>query len=221
MLMSIYKQEDLQVYTKKSTTTGYTTAVGKFSSKDTELLVGTHRGHLSKFRITSDLISDSEKLFIHGDEIVGIGTSENGQFLTCSRDKTCLLWDIRNFPKAKVLQLNFENELTAMNWNEQTNCLLLGDECGNLLKIDVRSPAKIVEEISVSNREITSIVTNDEKVLGITSKSNVVKILDDSLKTLFEHKSDGIIYSMLWDTKDVTQFYIVGERQLIKKLNYH
>jgi hypothetical protein len=214
LLMSLYKQNDkISMYSNKFSLSSYVTQVAQ--SKD-YILVGTNGGHLMKFQITSNLQLCSEEMFIHGSEITGVKTFDDQKYLTCSRDKSCLLWDSRSFPSAKLV-LKHENQLTSIH--SRTDEILLGDECGNLLKVDLRAPGKILVTTKISNREICSIVPNENQDLGIVSKSNETKILNNSLSTIFGHKSDGIIYSLLWDENDKSSFYVVGEHQITEKFS--
>lgn len=103
--------------------------------------------------------------------------------------------------------------------------LILGDELGNLLTIDLRSPNKICNKSQISKREITSIISNSKNDLGIVSKSNQVKIVEicdnNEIKSIFEHTTNAMVYDMAWDASDTKSFYIVGENRLFEKLCYH
>lgn len=135
------------------------------------------------------------------------------------------MWDDRQFPSAIVLLANHDTQLTAVHWSEKSQNLIIGDELGNLLTVDMRSPQKILNKSKLSNREISSITSNNKHDLGIVSNSDVVKIAEISenneIKSIFERKTDGIIYDMAWDAVDPETFYIVGEQRLVKKLSYH
>lgn len=217
--------ESTPFYLTRSQVKGCPTAV-EHLIKENELIVGTQCGHITKFRISSSLQLVCEKLQAHADEVTGISTvSSDTKYATCSRDRSCLLWDDRMLPPAKALLSQYNNQLTAIHWSRKTFNLILGDELGNLLTIDLRSPNKIYNKSQVSNREVSSIKPNNKNDLGIVTKSNRMKIAEicdnNDIKPIYEHSTKGIIYDMAWDISDMKTFYIVGENQLFEKLSYH
>lgn len=228
-LISIYSKDDNHEFLKyaEQLTDGYVKTIDKFNGS-THLIYGTTKGHISisNFELT-DLTPDFHYANVHYGTVSGVSADPHSSdsFVSCSHDHNCLMWDKRNVRPATGLLTKYENQFTAAKWtsqNENQGLVMVADEIGNILTLDVRCPNKILSKVRVSNRPITSLNFKDSKRFGVVSKSNVMSIMevesDGGLREIYKHTAPGTIYSMSWDVHDSKTFYFVGEDQLAEKV---
>lgn len=101
----------------------------------------------------------------HADNISGVSTSHNleNTFVTCSRDKTALLWDTREIRPATSLFDNHSCPFTSVYWTsaeENDNMVILGDEAGKIHVVDPRIPDIFMKTIDVFERRVNKIKFN-------------------------------------------------------------
>lgn len=101
---------------------------------------------------------------------------------------------------------------------------MVGDELGNILTLDTRTPNKILNTTQISDRPISKLSFNGSTRVGVISNSNVMKIVETSsgsepLNTVHEFASPSTLYAMCWDTKDENIFYVVGDKRFALKIN--
>lgn len=127
-------------------------------------------------------------------------------------------------PACGILR-DYEYQLTAVRWTtqqENNELIMVGDEMGNVLTLDPRSPKKILNTKRVSKRPITKFSFNGTNKFGVLSKSNISKIFQidcsGDLKELHKHSAPGIVYGMCWDELEKNTFYVVGEKKYAKKI---
>lgn len=158
----------------------------------------------------------------HGKEIAEVSAHPTSAwiFATCAADRNCVKWDCRGRDSASYIYQKFENQLTAVHWTTQAEnkeLVMVGDEIGNLLALDPRSPNQIISKVRVSNRGIRKIIFNGTNQFAVIARSNKAYILqiEDSgeHKVVYEHVAPSIIYDFCWDRKDSRKFYVVGEHR--------
>lgn len=176
---------------------------------------------------TSDLTVDHSISYGHSSSVTGISAHSGAstKWVSCSADRSCLMWDKSLIRPACGLLENYEHLLTAVRWTSQEEnkeLVVVGDEVGNVLTLDPRNPNKIVNKIRVSNRPITKFSFNNSKEFGVLSKNRFACILraddDGELKEVYKHSSPGIIYAMCWDEVENKTFYVVGEEKYAEKV---
>jgi hypothetical protein len=106
---------------------------------------------------------------------------------------------------------------------ENKEHIMLGDELGNVMTVDIRSPEKLLNNTLVSDRGIKALSFNGTGKFGVVT-SNKVKILQansssEKSPVVMEHESNRLLYSMCWDAKNSSNFYVVGDGKTAKKLS--
>jgi len=194
---------------------------------DYKFVTASKKGHIDVFdyglaEVTADLHIPT------GSRVSGIAAhpTSSKNWVTCSLDRSCVLWDRTSYPaKAAPLLRDYENQLTSVYWTtqeENREFLVVGDEVGNLLVLDPRSPNKILQKIQVTTRGISQISFKGSKQFGVIAGSNIVGILDigpdGELSVAHKHVSAFMHYAMRWDDQDEKTFYVVGEKQFAEKV---
>lgn len=187
-------------------------------------IIGTSKGHLECYEYSpSDLQLIFNIPYGHTDEILGISSHPKvSQFVTCSSDKSCTMWDKRQVFPASSLLKHHSDRLTSVNWlNEEL--IIIGDSCGNLISLDGRNPKNILNQEKVSNRAIKSLNAKEGKKLGVVSESCVANFYEinenGSPKLIYEHKANPhVIYSMCWSNLKSNTIYIVGDDKYAKEI---
>ena len=202
------------------TLAGYQSSIDELKGTH-KFLTGSKKGMINVFDFGSVNL-ELDRSISYGDPITGISAHPLSpkNFATSSIDRSCLIWDLSEYPPATNMLSNYENQLTAVHWTEKF--LIVGDEIGNLLTLDPRTPDKILQKIRVSKRGISQISFNGSNRLAIIANSNIASILevekDGNLKNVYEHVAPKMIYKMCWDHQDENTFYIVGEKQYAEKI---
>lgn len=172
--------------------------------------------------VMNEVVCERSFIKAHRREITGVSAhpTASRMFATCAADKNCVQWDMKQKQRkaASHIYRNFENQPTAIYWTtqeEKKELLMIGDEIGNLLTLDPRSPNRILSETKVSNRGIRKIIFNGSKQFAVIARSNKALILEldhrGDFKLVYEHVASGIVYDFCWDRKDSRKFYVVGE----------
>lgn len=209
----------------KYTTEGYVSSIDVLNPGK-KLVLGTNRGHINVFDYgISDLANEMQFSFGHASAITGVSANPTSTkiFATSSIDKSCLMWDTSLTRSASGILRDYENQLTAVRWTTSPgNFILLGDEIGNILTIDPRSPDKILYKKRVTNRAVTSIDLNGSNQFGIIAKNNVAQVFniasDGDIELKYKHTAPCMLYSMCWDNQKDDTFYIVGEERFAEKI---
>jgi WD40 repeat protein len=194
-----------------------------------EKFVTSHsKGHFTIFdNGMSDIFPERFLPYAHGAPITGISARKSSRkvWTSCSIDKSCLIWDLSQEKPASILLCNYDHQVTGIHWTSQEEnheLVMIGDEIGNVLTLDPRKPGSILNKQRMANRPITEFSFNGTRQFGVLSKSNVANIVeissDGSLTSIHKHHAPGFIYSMCWDVKDLTTFYVVGEEKYAKKI---
>lgn len=165
----------------------------------------------------------------HGASITGVAAhpSSAKTWATCSSDRSCVLWDVgkKEKPALRILN-NYNYQLTAIHWTNQTEnkeLLVVGDEAGNVLTLDVRCPDKILSKTRVEKRAVKKFCFNGSKRFGVVTKTNATnffEIQDGEMNHLYKQCAPGIVYSMCCDPSDQNVFYAVGEEMYAEKISF-
>jgi hypothetical protein len=136
------------------------------------------------------------------------------------------LWDKSKEKPASSILSDYKYRLTSLHWTteeENQELVMLGDEVGNILSIDPRTPNKILNTTSVSNRPISKFSFNGSKRFGVISNSNVISVVEtnnsnEPLKLVHKYAAPSTLNDMCWDSKDKNIFYVVGDKQFALKI---
>lgn len=114
--------------------------------------------------------SDLESLMVideaHSESITGISMNpkSNKSFVTCSEDKSVLMWDITSpIAKAKAIYEGHDESYRTVHFgaeNETGGNILAGDDVGCLHSYDPRNPGKILNSFMVGSGSIKKIKFN-------------------------------------------------------------
>lgn len=212
-------------------TDGFVSNIDKFhqeSKQGSTVVVGTKKGHIDLFDFgLADVTNVSHIANAHSQGITGVSAHPtNKKWISCSTDRSCLLWDTSKKRPASSILSNYQHQLTAAHWTtqqENKSLVMVGDEVGNVLTLDPRNPNKILNEKRVTNRAIRKFSFNGTNKFGVIAKKNVASILEieDSgeLKEIHKHVAPGMIYAMCWDEKEKNIFYAVGEDKYAVKVS--
>lgn len=213
--------------TSLQSTDGYVKALDTFASTQ-RLVVGTKNGEINIFEAEfTDLFLEHNYPNAHSSEITGISTHSSSLdlWVSCSVDKSCLLWDKRSSSCVRILR-NYGNWITAVYWTkpeENDSLVMVGDEIGNVITLDIRRPNAILNKTRVADRGITGIHFNGSKQFAVLARNQTTKVFnaanDGDPKLLLEHRAPGMLYSMCWDVNNSNVFYLCGEGRYAEKLS--
>jgi WD40 repeat protein len=223
---------------------GYVQKITKLKG-DSKVVAGTVKGNLAVLDFGSaEVYCTLEIAFAHNGGVTGLSShptapskSNPSSVLTNSFDSRpsdtwvscsgydCLLWDKSQALPATRL-LNHMSQLTDVHWttmDENKEHVMLGDELGNVMTVDIRSPEKLLNNLHVSDRGIKGLSFNGTNKFGVVT-SNKVKVVQASCsnakpEVVMEHEANRLLYSMCWDGKDKNNFYVVGDGKTAKKLS--
>lgn len=147
---------------------GFATELVTMEKENTAVTVSSD-GHINLWDYGSaDLCS--LQVIHHGHSKKANGVSLNPEstdkvFVTCSDDRSCLIWDLRDVlsPGAIGLYENHNLSFNTVYWTKSTEnngLIMAGDENGNVLTFDIRKPHSIYSQIAVSERAIKKICFN-------------------------------------------------------------
>ena len=121
--------------------------------------------HLIHYDYGSSDINGIYKLsHAHADDITGVSRDPSNvpQFVSCSKDHTVVMWDLRiHGPGVKTLLFRSE-QLTfqSIHWcdaEENRGLIMAGANDGFIYSIDVRRPRSIVAKLKVANTSVLKI----------------------------------------------------------------
>lgn len=203
------------------------TMVKMFGSN--ELILGTSHGHIDIMEYGNtelSLVLHTEQA--HSDQINCISPSPvmTKSWVSCSDDHSCLLWDKRKFDPASALLEDHDYALKSVYWtkeDENKSLVMIGDEIGNLMMIDIRKPCEILTKERLGNRAIRKIAFNGSNQFGILTSSRSAKIIqitaNNEYKLIYEHsESPSILQDLIWDDSIKDTFYVVGQEMYAKKV---
>ena len=147
---------------------GYVTGLVTMEKENTAVTVSSD-GHINLWDYGSaDLCS--LQIVHHGHSNKANGVSMNPEstekvFVTCSDDRSCLIWDLRDVlsPGAIGLYENHKFSFNTVYWTKSTEnngLIMAGDENGNVLTFDIRKPHSIYSQVKASDRAIKKICFN-------------------------------------------------------------
>lgn len=102
----------------------------------------------------------------HADSILGISLNpnSNGSLVSCSRDKSVLMWDLKEFSSTSIgIYENHDCAIRVVVFgaeNETGGAILVGDNNGSIFAFDPRVPQKIIFKFKAGNRPIRKIKFN-------------------------------------------------------------
>lgn len=198
---------------------------------ETKAVVTTDHGHMYVHEYDygfSQLVEERKILYAHSFAITGVSAhpSSSKMWTTCSIDRSCVIWDNsrKERPGSRLLR-DYKNQITAVHWTtqeENKELVMIGDEVGNVLTLDPRSPNKILNTTRVANRAIKKLSFNGSKQFGVVAKNAVATILkiedNGDLTLVHQHEAHGMLYSMCWDAHVKNTFYVVGEQKYAQKM---
>uniref|UniRef100_A0A1A9UXL1 Uncharacterized protein n=1 Tax=Glossina austeni TaxID=7395 RepID=A0A1A9UXL1_GLOAU len=156
------------------------TSTSTFITNESKALTACKRGTVKIWDMGSaDLFLEKSFQFAHSDAITGLAASLTNDyiFLTCSLDKSCLIWDDREIRPALALYENHDVRFKDVRWSPENNdCITYaGDECGYILTIDKRSPKKYLDKSKYFDRPIRKIRPHHDN-LAVIADTNIVKV---------------------------------------------
>uniref|UniRef100_A0A1A9W072 WD_REPEATS_REGION domain-containing protein n=1 Tax=Glossina brevipalpis TaxID=37001 RepID=A0A1A9W072_9MUSC len=156
------------------------TSISTFETNECKALSGCKNGTVKIWDMgCADLFCQKSFQFAHSDVITGLAASltDDNVFLTCSLDKSCLIWDDRETRPAFALYKNHNVRFKDVRWSvENKDCIIyLGDESGYILTIDKRSPNKYLDKSKYFDRPIRKIKPHRDNLAVIADK-NIVKV---------------------------------------------
>jgi len=213
---------------KSQDTHGTPRGIDKFPNENT-LVVGTSLGAIQLFSYDLREINEIHKYeYAHGEAInsISVNKSANRVWASASADKDCLIWDKAKEKPATGLLVNHKFDLTAVHWTteeEARGLVIIGDEVGNVMTVDLRKPKAIVSELRVANRGVQNFYFNGNNRFGVITDTSIAKIYDidaSGALNLVHENSDApaLLHSFTWDIKDPNVYYIVGQEKFAKKV---
>lgn len=207
-------------------TAEYVSFIEKLNN-DAKVVTASKKGFIDVHDLGSADVSGLLQI-AYGIPITGISTHPTSPDLwaSCSDDRRCVVWDKTKFlsRQASALLQNYEFKLTAVYWSKQEEnkeLLMVGDEIGNVLTLDLRTPNRILQKTRVSNRSISQINFNSTNQFGIVSNNSVSTWEVDpngELNVIDKQIPPVVLYDMCWDEVDKKTFYVVGEKQFAEKV---
>lgn len=210
-------------------TSGYVSSIDRLRN-DHKFVTASKKGYMDVYDYGLEVISD--KHIFYGSPITGISTHPDSPkyWVSCSIDRNCLLWDYTKNVSIEALTLlrNYEHQLATVYWtNRQENkeLVMVGDEIGNVLTLDIRSPNKILHKMRVANRGISQISFKDSNRFGVVANNNTISILEidpnGEMRVVYKHVTPVINYAMcMMDDREEKTFYVVGERRFGEKVTF-
>ncbi|XP_055600403.1 methylosome protein 50-like [Uranotaenia lowii] len=141
----------------------------------------------------------------HADEIKGLSANrkERSLFVSCSLDKSSLLWDLRIPRPASALFEHHRYTFSTIYWtskNEANRLVALGDDAGYVHFVDTRKPNVFQRSEKVFGKRIHKISFKGSQfaVIGYTNK---IKFYDECFSLLYEcSPAPNYIRDVLWET---------------------
>ncbi|KFB49226.1 AGAP009782-PA-like protein [Anopheles sinensis] len=139
---------------------GAVTAVDIFRGEERHAISGSTDGCLKLWDYSEgDLHSTTTMHHAHSGPITDVATdsTQSSLAVTCSRDRSALLWDFREMKPATALYEKHDAAFTAIRWPDEVNwkrLVAIGDEAGRVFFIDVRQPNVFLETIDCFDRKV-------------------------------------------------------------------
>ncbi|XP_055389408.1 protein valois [Condylostylus longicornis] len=194
-------------------------------NKNNLLVTGCSQGLLKVWDIGKGSLESIHSMHnAHSDSITSISSCFNTEsvFVTCSLDRSALIWDYRQQRPAMGIFENHDIDLTAIHWcnvSEADNDLIyLGDAAGDAYMIDVKMPNKFLDKIEVHTRPITKFRFSGSK-MAIIGETNMVRIYENRGKlapdVMYEciytdSTATNMVRDALWNPQNSHELLSVG-----------
>uniref|UniRef100_A0AAG5DE40 WD repeat-containing protein 55 homolog n=1 Tax=Anopheles atroparvus TaxID=41427 RepID=A0AAG5DE40_ANOAO len=184
---------------------GAITAMDIFHGEDRHVISGSKDGCLKLWDYSEgDLHSTNTLHQAHSGPITGVATdgTQSSLAVSCSRDRSALLWDFREMKPATALYEQHDAAFTALRWTDETSwnrLVALGDEAGRVFFIDVRQPNVFLETIECFDRKVHKLSFHG-KYFAVLGNTLEVKFFDaDSKQIHVEHSASNYVRDIVWD----------------------
>ena len=146
--------------------TGYVTHMTVFKKQSRSFVAATTLNHLVHYDFGSTDIKGLYKLSnAHEDDITGVSRDPSmvTQFVSCSKDRTVVMWDLRiQGPEVKNLLYKSEELMfNGIRWcdaEENKGLIMAGADDGCIYSIDLRRPRSFISKMKVANTPVLKIV---------------------------------------------------------------
>ncbi|XP_055596051.1 methylosome protein 50-like [Uranotaenia lowii] len=180
-------------------------AMDVLEAEDSKLVTGSNDGCLKVWNWGAHLQSVSTMYGAHTDEIKGLSANRKEQslFVSCSLDKSALLWDLRIPRSASALFENHKHAFSTIYWtskDEANRLVALGDDAGFVHFVDTRQPNVFQHSEKVLRKRIHKISFKGTQ-FAVIGNTNEVKFYDDRFSLRHEcTPAQNYIRDILWET---------------------
>jgi WD40 repeat protein len=201
----------------------------KLLNNESKAITGSSFGTIQMWDYgTGDVKSVQTINYAHPSSVNGISISptSNQEFVSCSSDKSVLVWDLRaGKPGARAVYEFHEAIFNSVHWGtdlENGSMIQAGDMGGRIYSFDLKMPGKIVSVLKVTEgknqRPIRKFVYRGSD-MAVVDHSCVARVYSKTREKPMEFSGNGpLIYDFLWDKLDENLCYVVGEKRYSKKL---
>ncbi|KAF2905229.1 hypothetical protein ILUMI_00953 [Ignelater luminosus] len=149
---------------------------------------------------------------------VDVNKNQVNLFASASIDRKACIWDDRMSITASVLYQNEFSGLTSINWNQiHPECLVVGNESGDIYSLDIRQPNEVLCSHSCFNTRIHRSVFNNSGYLAVCGDTCELLILNgnDNLNVIYKSSDhSGFVRGLAWFHETL---YSCGfDKQIIK-----
>ena len=151
-----------------------------FSPDSRQIAVATVNGFLSVARLDNRVLRDMQPVACHTDEIPHCVWSKDGNYIvTCSRDKTCAVWDARTMEQRQQFELQFKGTFCGIN---DSNSRIVAADSHGLLYLFAKGEDRAVMIVATCPSVMTSLnYTGDGRYLIATFCDSTCKVFNEAL----------------------------------------
>ncbi|XP_049537159.1 protein valois [Anopheles darlingi] len=184
---------------------GAITALDVFRGDDSHVISGSTDGCIKVWDYSEgDLHSSHTFHQAHTSFITSLATDTTQPSLavSCSNDRSTLLWDLRELKPAKALFEGHDVPFSTVRWTDEANwnrLVAVGDVAGRVHFIDVRQPNVFLETVSCFDRKIQRISFHGKR-FAVLANAPEVKFYDEHSKEIHvEQSATNYVRDLVWD----------------------
>lgn len=150
----------------------------QFSPDSSHFAVATVNGFMAFAR--TENVRELRQFVCHQDEIPHFVWSRDGNYVvTCSRDKTCAIWDARNFRRLQEFELQFKGTFCGIN---DANSRIIAADSHGLLYLFVKGEESPVMLVSTCPSVMSGLnYTGDGRYVIATFCDSTCKVFNETL----------------------------------------
>ncbi|XP_050087725.1 protein valois [Anopheles aquasalis] len=207
---------------------GAITALDVFRGDDSHVVSGSTDACIKVWDYgEGDLHSSHTFQQAHTSLITGLATdtSQPSLAISCSNDRSTLLWDFRELKPAKALFEGHDVAFSTVRWTDEPNwnrLVAVGDVAGRVHFIDVRQPNVFLETVSCFDRKIQRISFHGKR-FAVLANAPEVKFYDEHSKVIHvEQSATNYVRDLVWDRQspdDAIGCTLVGWDSYVKHVD--